>query len=242
MTWSSAPIAHTVAQSLTTNTIISSAIDTTGADTLFVEVSWYDGLGGTAVLTDSKSNTWNAMTARTNSGTGTSRSQFYYAKNATVGSGHTFTVTSTSAYPGVAVAAFSGGDLSAPYDSTAGESVGYSGGSSVVNPGSLTPTNDNSICIVTLQNQSGTNTPSIDGGFTISDYAGRVANGLGVGLAYLVQTSKAASNPQWSNLDTSFGYTTTQQIFIAAAGGGGATFTPRQGAVINQSRNRASTF
>jgi hypothetical protein len=225
MSWSL--IAHLAAQSSTNSTFTSSSIDTTGADTLFVEVSWYDGAGGGAVLTDSKSNTWTALTARTNTSQSTSRSQMYYAQNATVGSGHTFTLTGTTSFPSFAMAAFSGGDLSAPYDSGFGEIVGYADGPATITLSSTTPTNDNSLIISSIQDQDGTNTVSVTQ-VTITDYNPRVANSLGSGLAYLIQTSKAASSPVWSNFNSGNSYTATQQAFIAAAGGGGGATVSSQ--------------
>ncbi len=66
-------------------------IDTTGANLLIFGVSYLDGSAPT--ISDSKSNTWTALTATLPSTSGDIR--IYYAKNPTVGAGHTFSATGT---------------------------------------------------------------------------------------------------------------------------------------------------
>jgi hypothetical protein len=219
MAWST-PIAHTIAQSATTSTITTGAIDTTGADTIFVAVSWYIGAGGGAVLTDSKSNTWHGLTTY-NDGTN-QNSRIYYAYNATVGSGHTFTVTGIASYPALAVSAHSGGLLTDPFDQENGANPasGTSG-----QPGSVTPSENDEILVTMLGNQNtNSNSVSINSSYTLIDTIDRGANGIGVSLAYLIQTSASASNPTWSwggaNDDTSLAIATFKK---AAGGGGGST-------------------
>ena len=85
-------IAHAIVGSSTGNNATTSAIDTTGA-TLLVALIVTDTGGGT--MSDSKGNTWTALTAH--SGGTTVTGQLFYVSNPTVGSGHTFTPTISSA-------------------------------------------------------------------------------------------------------------------------------------------------
>ena len=71
----------------------SSSIDTTGADFLLVAVAYY-AQGTLPTVSDSKTNTWQALTAYDNAGT--SNVRLFYSYNPTVGTGHTFTVTHPS--------------------------------------------------------------------------------------------------------------------------------------------------
>src|SRR5712671_7986784 len=113
----------------------SSATNTTGADLLICAASWYtnnDGsaLGGT--FTDSLSNTWTKLSTNLYGGGGGNQwnTQFSYAKNATVGASQTFTWNCSNNavqnFGGCVMMAFSGSDLTAPYDSTAGNPVNAS--------------------------------------------------------------------------------------------------------------------
>src|SRR4051812_9792279 len=83
----------------------SGAIDTSGANFLVAVVASYS-VGDTTV-TDSKSNTWTQLTARDEINTTLVRNRIWYAKNATVGSGHTFSDAVSSSFPSICVAAFS---------------------------------------------------------------------------------------------------------------------------------------
>lgn len=188
-------VAHVIAQSTTTNSITSSAIDTTGADLLVAVTNHYIGGGGSLTLSDSKGNTWTPLTLRS---VGSGRSRMYYAKNAIVGTGHTFTATGTGSFPVVAVQAFSGSDLTSPFDVENGvsdTSIFLTSGQ----PGSVTPSLNNELIIAGQANlNSNGGASSIDSGFTKTDGVDRAPNGLGVAIAYLIQTTATAANPTWS--------------------------------------------
>ncbi len=86
-------IAHTQATS-GSSPLVSPAIDTTGANVLAWALSYFPG--GTYTATDSNSNTW-VQPAGAYSGTAGSLIQnFYVVASPVVGSGHTFTITTTA--------------------------------------------------------------------------------------------------------------------------------------------------
>lgn len=176
------------AQSITTGNI-----DTSSADLLIAFVSSYSG-GGTAIpaLTDSKGNTWTALTARVD-GSVIMRLQTFWCIPTSKGSGHNFSASgSGNMYVSLSVAAFSGSAAS-PYDS---ENGSISSGT----PGTITPSQDNCL-VITGIGQQGATTYSINGGFTIPSGASQAwvsSQHQGVSLAYLIQTSAAAANPAWT--------------------------------------------
>jgi hypothetical protein len=90
-----------VASRVWTGTSASSAINTTGANLLVAVIC---AISGTSI-SDSKGNTWNFLPNF--SGANSSLTRIAYAFNATVGSGHTFTLTGGTAPFGI-VYAFSG--------------------------------------------------------------------------------------------------------------------------------------
>lgn len=183
-------VTHTLAQSADTNTVTTSSIDTTGADLLVVAVTWSTG-GTFTNLTDSKTNTWTQLTAKTASGVSTS---FFYAKNATVGSGHTFSANGTAFFPSIAVAAFSGSDLTAPVDV---ENGGTTASGTSLATGSVTPGQDNELVIFAC-GDAWTGTIAVDVG-SITDQAAIVGGtAFALAMAYQIQTTATARNPSWS--------------------------------------------
>jgi hypothetical protein len=190
-----------------------SAIDTTGANLIVVNVSDNDG---TSTLADSKSNTWTLAAGPT---TVQSCSRLYFcAATPTVGTGHTF--TSGAQYASLYILAYSGA-ASSPLDQHAFASQAVAG---TINPGSITPTENDELVISGMSDQDGSNPSAIDGGFTI-DLRTHIAGGahFGGGIAHLVQTTAAATNPQWSSASFYTGAT------IASFKGGAAAppATPR---------------
>lgn len=198
----------------------SSAINTTGASLLVVSVSWYQNVPRPA-LTDSKGNTWVALTEIKFSVTG---NVLYYCKNPTVGSGHTFTLAQSGSYCSGQILAFSGTDTTAPFDVENGASVTRF--SVPPRPGSITPSVDGCVLVVGMSSGDGTSGFSIDGGFTLTDQVPQTSSVCqGAAAAYLVQTSAAAANPTWyASVPTAGapGICTAIAAFKPAAGGGGA--------------------
>jgi glucuronoarabinoxylan endo-1,4-beta-xylanase len=181
-------VAHRV-DSLGPNGGTGGLLDTTGADILFVLEAFNNGGAGT--LTDSKGNTWSQLTKQGTAGSGAT--VLWYAKNAIVGPGHRFTITGTNTYSAIAVAAFSGSDLTLPFDVQSGHSMSNS---PTDQPGSVTPGAANALVITGLEFNSGP--VSVDSGVTILDQA-PLSGGqyFGVALGYSIQSAAAAVNPTW---------------------------------------------
>jgi hypothetical protein len=187
---------------------VSAAINTTGANFLVLNASFYSS-GCTVTVSDSNSNTWAALTGYSN---GASTGRFYYAVNPKVGSGHTFTVSGSSCYPSFEVAAFSGMKTSGVFDS--GTDSGANGNSATIQPGSVTPPSGYQLVMTGVSIDSGS-VSSVNSSFTMTDslaYSG--GNNFGSGMAYLVQHPGAAVDPTW----TISGYNHTAVNIAAFAG------------------------
>jgi hypothetical protein len=164
------------------------AINTTGADLIVLALA-YDSA---STASDSKGNTW-TFVGSYNTGAGQIIA-LYYCQNPTVGSGHTF--SGSLSYGAVAVSAFSG-STSSPYDVKNGTAMGSSGTS--VATGSITPSQDNELCVAAIALGGSSASASINGSFTIGTSLNATSGvNYGVGLAYLVQTTAASANPTWS--------------------------------------------
>jgi hypothetical protein len=230
MAWGSTPAFTPFAEGLGINGGTSTGHDTSGADTVFISVSHQVALASTV---DSNGNTWTEIRTQ-DSGSGVKDTLFRLgtpAAPATVGPGHTFTVTGTSGNIGIAVVGFAGGATSNVDDQE--NSAGALFGSTIA-PGSITPTVDNTL-VISGAACSDVNPNSINGGFTVA--ASRADGGfsLGVGIAYLVQTSAAAANPTWTLSGSATHEVATIANFKAAAGGGGgSTWGPLLGGENNR--------
>lgn len=183
------------------------SIDTTGASFLVLNVAWYDP-GTAPTISDSKSNTWSALTKQTSTGS----SRLYYCASPSVGSGHTFSANGTGSYPSIQVLAFSGSH-GTPFD----QQNGAASAGATLATGSITPSEDNELVIAGLvhgDNLGGA--VSIDGGFTAYKNAFSSGNNMGGGIAYLIQTTATAANPSWS-VTTSTQLAATIASFKASA-------------------------
>ncbi len=183
-------VANTGAGSTDASNVTTSSINTTGANLIVVGVAGYTLFSAT--VTDSKSNTWTALTARSG---GVTRSRLWYCSNPTVGSGHTFTVSSGGATPALCVAAFSGAKATSPYEAESGATFVTTG---PIQPGSITPAENGELLVASLS-RAVNELPTINGGFTITNHVAYLAsNHYGCDVAYLIQTSAAAANPTWT--------------------------------------------
>ncbi len=185
-----------VAAGGSTNGVTSGAYDTTGAKFIVVAAITY-ALGGTTTVSDSKSNTWTALTKYT---TGTQPAvQFFYCASPTVGSGHTFTVSNTGGFPSICVMAFSGVKLSSPFDS--GQDAGNHGSGTSLATGSVTPSRDNCLVVTVVGFDSSQSGPTVNSGFAspaplLSNYSAGVH--MGGAMSYLIETTATAKNPTWT--------------------------------------------
>lgn len=195
-----------------------SAIDTTGATLLVVNVAHEVASSGVGV-TDSKGNTYVALT--TYSGVA-GKTTIFYCKAPTVGTGHTFTVSGTSAYASMEVSAWSGTDQTANAD---GDNGGSNSGTTV-QPGSLLPSQNGSL-IIFAGNLSGAGTISgVDSGFTLLDQSPLVGGSAdGSFLAYKIQSTAASVNPT-ASASGSMPMSAAITSFKAASGGPLTVSTP----------------
>lgn len=186
----------------------SAALTTTGADLLIIAVNYFTGNAPAFTPSDSKGNTWHALTAKTSGNIG---SKLYYAWNATVGTNHTFTVNSSQpSFYGCGVAAFSGSNTASdPFDAE----VGAVGSSNSLAAGSLG--GSGKLLVSDLCVDSNGDTKSVSTGTKILDIA--FVGGTSEGLAFAWKEQTGADNPSWSW--TNAGTTTlVNATFNATAG------------------------
>lgn len=204
--------------------------DSTGATLCVAKVTYLSSAGGT--MSDSvsaTSNTWTALTAYNET---TQGSRFYYAENPTVGSGHTFTYAGSSNFPALLVKCFSGTALASVYDTPHENGMAAASTTYSIQPGSVTPSQDNSLVITGLGvNYSNSGGTTINGGFSTPDeVAYSPGNSFAGDLSYLVQTSAAAANPTWSVAGPGVGVGESANIAVFKPSAGGPTFPA---AIIN---------
>lgn len=184
-------IAHT-AKAGNTSGVLTDAIDSSGANFCAIGTTQF---GSIVAPTDSKSNTWTALTSRT---VGGATSAIYYAQNATTGSGHTFQVSGTLNFAGIAVKCFSNVKTSSSKDQDTGNAgTGFTSSK----PGSVTPTEDGELIIAALGiGGTGLTSLSINLGFSIDGDSVLFNSGANYGqsLAYLVQPTAGAIDLTWS--------------------------------------------
>lgn len=178
-------VVSTSAVSVASNAITTSAINTSGASLLVATVNGFNSINPIGNPSDSKANTWFNLTTHVCSG-GISSGYIAYAKNPIVGSGHTFTFGAVATYPCICVAAFSGADLTAPFDQENGaDNVSATTGQ----PGSITPTINDALIIACAQYFDATTVGSVDSGLTLQENQasdGTVTH-VGGSLAYGIQ-------------------------------------------------------
>lgn len=197
-----------------TNGFTSGTVDTSTAN--FIAV-WFAGGSAARTLSDSKSNTWLAGT-EVQGFFGTRAGRWYYAYNAIVGTGHTFTITGTGSAPTLQVLWYSGVKSSAdPFDSEA--AGGTSNSATTIQAGSVTPTEANCLVLSGLF-IDGFKTPTIDGGFTKEQSTTDTNFGHFYGAAGdLVQTTATAANPTWTVASADIVIAQTLILKAAAAAG-----------------------
>jgi hypothetical protein len=198
-------VAHGIGNSADNPT--TGAIDTTGANLLVVSVSQYNGTGA-GTLSDSKSNTWTPLTAKV--GPSEAYNRLFYCASPVVGSGHTFTSNSTGLFGAIAVQAWSGANAS-PFDVQNGATAGSG---LTIQPGSVTPSQNNSLIIASVDPAGNAMSAYlIDNGFTITDSVNSGPGVEGLAMAYLLQSTAAAMNPNWSWTGSSNDIAATIAVF-----------------------------
>jgi len=173
--------------------LTSSSIDTSGTTLLLLYSSVYIG-SGTVSVSDSKSNTWNGLTNVADS----RNSRLFYAYNATVGSGHTFTISASGAslFNGAFCIMSVSGSLSGsdPFDV---QNTNFNSDAGTLTTGSITPSQNSELIVSGFGSAANNSAPTIDTGFTIIDSSTGAGHDL-VALAYLVQGTASSVNPTWT--------------------------------------------
>lgn len=216
-------VANTGSGSTTGNTFATAGINTTGANLLVAAVGTYIGTGG--VVTDSNGNTWNKLTVR---GIGaTIDFTLWWSSPTTVGSGHTFTCTTTATYPSMCVQAWSGAAAS-PFDQENGAATGAA---TSLATGSLTPSENNCLVVSGVCEGGADSDATVDSSMTRSDLVVWVsAQHVLSAMSYIVQTTAAAINPTWSWASTISAGVGIATFKAAAVAGGTTHFLPTLGA------------
>lgn len=175
-------------------TVTTPGVDTTGATLLVAVVSDWPSTGPSGI-SDSKGNTWRTLTSRVT----TVRNRILYAWDhggtaLSVGSGHTISTTSGN-FQTIDFLAFSGTQTSSD---PLGQQNGTTANAASVSAGSITPATNGEVIIAGV-GEDGSNTLSINSGFTITNQDPFVGGAhFGGAAAYLVQATAAAINPAWS--------------------------------------------
>lgn len=205
-------IVGAAAASTNDNSATTSGVDTTGANFLIIA---HADFSTRATESDSKGNTYTDLTAQNVSGSrGT---QLHYCENPTVGSAHTATASATTSYPAVAFGAFSGVATSSSFDQQNGATF-VGAGNSDISTGSVTPSEANEVVITAVTHSStGATIPS---GYTQIGQVAASANAVGLALAYQIQTTATATNPNWV-IDTNSNNLAAVIATFKQAGAGG---------------------
>lgn len=174
------------------NTFTTGTFDSTGANFIVCTQSQTTGTA-IATITDSKSNTWSTST---NQFGNSLRVRHSYAMNATVGSGHTITVTgSTGGLYSVACLAFSG-----VATSSALENETFATGSPVSSlaTGSISAA-ANSVTVIGLNKSTAGSGLAIDTGFTKQEEVAFVSGQHDhCAIAYLINAGTTGATWTWA--------------------------------------------
>jgi len=168
------------------------AVNTTGANLIVIAAT--DSNGAPPTVTDNQSNTYTSITTKADGST--QQINLWYCLNPTVNASHTFTVSGS--FPSLTAAAFSGVKASGALDQH--NNTGNTAASTTVQPGSITPTSDNSLVITAagIAGAAGA-TLSVNNSLSITDQKPFTAGtNYGTGLAWIVQGAAAAINPTWT--------------------------------------------
>jgi hypothetical protein len=183
------------------DTAISAPANTTGATFLVMACGQYFGGGGSgaAVASDSKGNTWTALTPKADD-TLWDRISVFYVNSATptVGTDHTFTCAGAENYGEVMYAAFSG-TAALPLDQEASSQA--PSGTSLGLDSPVTPAHDGSLVIAAMSISVGSPTAdgfSVNESMTLAYSRTEVPGTTGAAWAYKIQTTAAAINPTFA--------------------------------------------
>lgn len=203
------------------------SVDTTGATLIVLAVA--QDTASTAP-TDSKGNTWTALTQYTQ---GNSRIQLWRCINPAVGSGHTFAVGTSSGYPAIGMIAVSG--TSPTYDAVNG--AGGSGVSTIAT-GTVTPSANGAFLVTAYTAYNAGNVVGASSPFDTETAAINVGgSNVALGMSYAIQGTAAAQGCTWTHSSTDT-LAATIAAFVEAGGGGATRGTPfgNRGTAFNGGR------
>ncbi len=181
----------TAKQSLDSNTVLTTAIDITGA-TLVVVAIVHIGVG--PVFNDTLGNTYTPLTEQNSFGT---HIRLYYTVPTVTGLDQ-WSITAGGENPSIAVMVFNDTKVTSPFDVQNGSTTGATGS---IQPGSVTPSIDNELVVyaLTANGGSASDVPSVDiGTIPIGLNLMFTANAASIAFAYQKQTTATAVNPTWS--------------------------------------------
>jgi hypothetical protein len=167
------------------------AIDTTGATLIDVIVTFDSGAGSVAV-SDNKGN--GSPTALSAYGTGSNILKQLYWVLPSAGTGHTFTIaTSSTNYGAVCIVPITGGI--GVFDTGSGGGSGAACQAPTINPGS-----GQHIVVAATSTNGTTASPTVDSGYTLDGYQNFGAGvNYGIGAAHLIQSpSGYSTSPTWT--------------------------------------------
>lgn len=185
---------------------------------------------GTVTITDSKSNTWVALTPKRAGGDSNVEAQaFYVLTSPVVGSGHTFTIV--GAFASMIVYAFTQ-SAATTFDAENGTTVG----GTTCQPGSVGTSGD--VVIESTAFYADNTTITIDGSFSAVTQVNYGA-GVNIGCAAAWKDVSGSVNPTFT-----FGSSNVAAGVCAGfvGSGGGAAFVARQNRNVMQAVNRAGTY
>lgn len=225
---------------------VSGAIGNMSADNLMVTIMSAYGTAGSAAanhqVSDSEQTSSAYSTVISKDGLRTSSNcsmSLHYHANTVAGSGSSGNCSggvNTSAVVGIFYE-FAGASTAAPF--TTGEASGSTGASSAPDSGSITNSVADSVILVGMTDQDGSNPAlyTINQGATVGTYtentsSGRQLNGASfpiMGTAYQIVAAGSSQRHIWqSTSGTGNIYATVIAAFGAPAGGGTARLTPRR--------------
>ena len=216
------PIAHVVSGgaqgSGPVSSVTTAGLNTTGASLLVVTYA-RDSLFAAAAtpISDSNSNTWTAATAEQGNAMATGFCRQFYAKNPTVGAGHTFTFTLTGAgFPSIGVSAFSSADTTAPLDQTA---TGTDSTSPFASPATGTLSQADEAVVGAYTDSSVAEGIAVAGAYTAGFVADGSATQEAIGHEWKIVSSTAAVTSEFTgaNVDSADQVSTYKGAAAAAA-------------------------
>lgn len=206
------------------NSVTSDALDTTGANALFALVATDAvGDGGSAgTFSDSKGNTWVALTPQITA-TSSPRARLYYSMPSSVGGSHTFTYARTDGYASIYVWAYDSGADTFEFEDENGD---VQTDQNNLSPGNVTPSDDGALVLAGIAFSAAiAGDAEADNGFTETPMLA-FNSGVSYGLrgASLEQPTAAAITTtfSWSG-SISFQAAAVVAAFLPAAAGGGAS-------------------